>query len=65
MGVRRMILGYGQGSEKVLEEVKKVLERGKLECVFDGISEKGRHGNYWRAIDPKTERGLCAWWTQR
>ncbi|CZR64152.1 related to NADPH:quinone reductase and related Zn-dependent oxidoreductases [Phialocephala subalpina] len=49
-------IDYRQGPEKVVEEVKKVLGGRKLEFVFDGISEKASHENYWRAMDLETGR---------
>jgi NADPH2:quinone reductase len=47
-----VVIYYRKGVESVLRGVREALGGKELEFVFDAISEKGSHDNYWPAMDP-------------
>jgi len=54
-----VVIDYRSGPDKVSEDIQKFLGTAKLRYVFDAISEKDSHENYWRSIDQ--ERGRVTW----
>jgi NADPH:quinone reductase len=48
-----VVIDYRNGPENVLRNLRQVLSGRELAYVFDAISERGSHENYWPVMDPE------------